>query len=53
MDTELDVIGELLVEYLEVVFLLGEELENALGDVLLDEFDNPVLLQHLSGYAER
>jgi hypothetical protein len=35
MDTELDVLGELLVEDLKVVLLLGEELENAPGDVFL------------------
>jgi hypothetical protein len=42
----------MLVQDLEVVFLFSEKLENACGDVLLDAFDDSVLLQHLSGYIE-
>jgi hypothetical protein len=52
VDTELEVLGELLVEFL-VVFLVfsnfGEHFEALLDDVLLDNLKNFVLLKGLSG----
>jgi len=51
VDTELEVLGELLVEFL-VVFLVfsnfGEHFEALLDDVLLDNLKNFVLLKGLS-----
>jgi hypothetical protein len=52
MDTQCNVLGKLLVEDLEVVLLLGEELEHAFGDVIFHELDDPLRLQHFSGYVE-
>jgi len=52
VDTELEVLGELLVEFL-VVFLVfsnfGEHFEALLDNVLLDNLKNFVLLKGLSG----
>jgi len=52
VDTELEVLGELLVEFL-VVFLVfsnfSEHFEALLDDVLLDNLKNFVLLKGLSG----
>jgi hypothetical protein len=51
VDTELEVLGELLVEFL-VVFLVfsnfGEHFEALLDNVLLDNLKNFVLLKGLS-----
>merc|ERR1719284_1772360 len=56
VDSELEVLRELLIELL-VVFLvfsdLGEHLEALLHDVLLDDLEDSVLLQGLSGDVER
>jgi hypothetical protein len=52
MDGELDVLGEVLLEIIEVFLLFGEKLGNAQNNVLLDEFDDSVLLRHLSRYVE-
>ena len=48
----LDVLGELLVEFLVVVLVLGqfgEELHALLDQVLADDLQDLALLQHLSG----
>jgi len=56
VDTELEVLGELLVEFL-VVFLVfsnfGEHFEALLDDVLLNNLKNFVLLKGLSGDVKR
>ncbi len=54
--THLDVLGELLVALLVVVFVLGEfgeELHALLDQVLTDDFKDLALLKHLSGDVER
>mmetsp|Transcript_18093 Transcript_18093/g.30891 ORF Transcript_18093/g.30891 Transcript_18093/m.30891 type:complete len:540 (-) Transcript_18093:58-1677(-) len=51
VDSELEVLGELLVELLVVLLVLGdlgEHLEALLDDVLLDDLEDSVLLQGLS-----
>ena len=56
MDAELEVLGELLVEDLEVVLLLSdlvEQLKGPLDDVLLDQLDDPVLLKGLTRDVQR
>merc|ERR1719387_1728041 len=52
VDSELEVLGVLLVELLVVLLVLsdlGEHLEALLDDVLLDDLEDSVLLQGLSG----
>jgi hypothetical protein len=52
MDSQLDALGKLFVEALEVVPLFSVKLEKAHSNVLLDEFDDPVLLQNPSGSVD-
>ena len=55
MDAQLDVLAKLLVELLVVVLVLGElikELHALLDQVLADDLQDLVLLQHLSGDVE-
>lgn len=52
MDTDLDVLGELLVVLLVVVLVLSqfcEKLQALLDQVLADDLQDLALLQHLSG----
>ncbi len=56
LELHLDVLGELLVALLVVVFVLGEfgeELHALLDQVLADDFKDLALLKHLSGDVER
>merc|ERR1719323_2448094 len=56
VDAKLQVLAELLVELLEVVLVLRkflDELENLLDQVLSDDLEDLVLLEHLSGNVER
>merc|ERR1719323_719083 len=56
VDSKLQVLAELLVELLEVVLVLRKflnELENLLDQVLSDDLEDLVLLEHLSGNVER
>jgi len=55
VDSELDVLGELLVEDLEVVLVLGDGVEHfksTLDDVLADQLDDTVLLKVFTGDVE-
>jgi len=55
VDTELEVLGELFVELLVVLVVLGaflEEFHPLLDDVLLDDLEDLVLLQEFSGDVE-
>merc|ERR1712223_489189 len=55
VDTELEVLAELLVELLEVVLVLRQlldELENLLHQILSDDLEDLVLLEHFSGDVE-
>jgi hypothetical protein len=56
VDAELEVLGELLLELHEVLLVLRdlrEHLEAALDDVLLDDLEHLVLLEHLTRDVER
>ena len=56
MDAELEVLAELFVEFLEVLSVLAdflEELKTLLGDVLLDDLQDLVVLEILSADVER
>lgn len=56
VDAELEVLAELFVEFLEVFSILRdflEELKAFLGDVLLDNLKNLVVLEILSGDVKR
>jgi hypothetical protein len=51
VDTEFEIFGELFVEFLEIFCVFGDRLEhfhNLLDDVLLDYFQNFVVLQEFS-----
>merc|ERR1719284_1796152 len=56
VDSELEVLRELLIEFLVVLLVfsdLGEHLEALLHNVLLDDLEDSVLLEGLSGDVER
>ena len=56
MDTELDVLAEGLVEFGEVILVLGnfgEQVKALLDDVLADDLENLVLLQGFTRDVER
>merc|ERR1719247_484274 len=56
VDTELEVLAELLVELVEVLGVLGdlvEALEGLLDKVLLDDLEDLGALEHLTGNVER
>merc|ERR1711907_871347 len=56
VDTELEVLAELLVELVEVLLVLGnlvEALEGLLHEVLLDHLKDLGALEHLTGNVER
>merc|ERR1719506_1165031 len=56
VDTELEVLAELLVELVEVLGVLGdlvEALEGLLDKVLLDDLEDLGTLEHLSGNVKR
>merc|ERR1711963_1194524 len=56
VDAQLEVLAELLVELLEVVLILGQllnELHHLLDEVLPDDLEDLVLLEHFSGDVER
>ena len=56
MDAELEVLAELFVEFLEVLSVLAdflEELKTLLGDVLLNDLQDLVVLEILSADVER
>ena len=56
VDAELEVLAELFVEFLEVLSVLAdflEELKTLLGDVLLDDLQDLVVLEILSADVER
>ena len=56
VDPQLEVLGELLVELLVLLLVLGdlvEQLEALLDQVLPDNLQDLVLLEHLSGDVER
>merc|ERR1719313_2623191 len=56
VDTELEVLAELLVELVEVLGVLGdlvEHLERLLHEVLLDHLEDLGALEHLTGNVER
>merc|ERR1719329_1955320 len=56
MDTELEALAELLVELLVIILLLGnlgKHFEALLDKVLLDDAENLVLLQSLTGDVQR
>ena len=55
VDTEFEVLAELLVEFLEVLCVfadLREEFDTLFGDVLLDDFKDFVVLEILSTDVE-
>jgi len=55
VDTEFEILGELFVEFLEVFCVFGDRLEhfhNLLNDVLLDHFENFIVLQKFSRYVK-
>jgi len=55
VNTKLEILAELFVEFLEVFSIFGyllEELEALLGDVLLDDLQDFVVLEILSGDVE-
>ena len=55
MDTELQVLGELFVELLVVLVVLGDfgdEFQDLLDEVLFDDLEDLVLLEELSGNVE-
>merc|ERR1719474_434430 len=55
VDTELQVLAELLIELLEVVLVLRQllnQLKNLLDKILPDDLENLVLLEHFSGDIE-
>jgi len=56
MDTKLEALAELLVEFLVIIFLLsnlGEHFQALLHQVLLDNAQNLVLLQGFTGNVQR
>ena len=56
VDAQLEVLAELLVELLVVVLVLGgllDELDHLLDQVLADDLEDLVLLEHLTGDVER
>jgi len=55
VDAQLEVLAELFIELLEILSVFGdflEELEALLGDVLLDDLEDLVVLEILSGDVE-
>jgi len=56
MDAKFDVFGKLLVELLEAILVLADfidELKALLDEILPDDLQDLVLLQHLTGNVER
>lgn len=55
MDSYFQILGEAVVELLEVLLVLGQlgkQLQALLDHVLADDLENLALLQHLSGNVE-
>ena len=55
MDSQLEVLAEALVELVVVILVLGdlrEHVKALLDNVLLDDLEDLVLLQHLAGDVE-
>jgi hypothetical protein len=56
VDTKLEILGELLVEFLVVFLVLsdfGEHFQALLYDILLDNLENTILLEGLTRNVQR